>query len=668
MKRILLLTVVMQLLVSYSVFASAKPATLIDILNIASLADPALSADGNYLAYTKEEANWQKNKRIKDIWVKAKDNKHYQLTNDVAAESALQFHPKKPLLSYLAKGKNSQYKDIIIADMNTKKQRNITQDFESSIKQYQWVNSTTLYFTAPVPLSKQVKQQIADQDDMWPFDEPRSKTLLWQVSIETGEIKAISANNKNVRHFHAIDQGNTVAISYTQGTTLDEIHNADVFLLTPRTGKQRQLTNNNHAEFGFQLSPNGKQLMYFADVNENNDYYYDANLFVVDLASGKRILLAKDKSFEVEKAKWAADGQHIYIQGNMGLHSELWRIKIDDSEHVQLTNGQHTVKSWYYQPELDKHIIELRKSRDPGDLWSLTATDTRLKRESSWFADINDKLLLPEQQLITYKTRDGATIEGLLSLPFDYKKGQKVPLVVYTHGGPRSQDQYGVFHWRTYIPALASRGYAFFTINYRGGRGYGDEFLRNMVGGYFNTAHQDVMDGIDYLIDQGIADGDKLIKVGWSAGGHMTNKLITYTNRFKAASSGAGAVDWVSMYGETDLRYHREYWFGGGKPWQQDAPLDTYREHSPLKDMWKVTTPTIIYVGEKDVRVPPTQSIMLYRALKDLGVPSKLYVAKREKHGFVELRHRLFKMNADLDWFERHVFGRDYVWEKAPEQ
>src|SRR4029450_5736060 len=131
---------------------------------------------------------------------------------------------------------------------------------------------------------------------------------------------------------------------------------------------------------------------------------------------------------------------------------------------------------------------------------------------------------------------------------------------------------------------------------------------------------------------RGIADPDRMVKTGWSGGGHMTNKIITFTDRFKAAASGAGAANWVSMYAQSDVRTHRTLWFGG-TPWQEDAPISVYLEHSPLKDAWKVKTPTIFLVGERDVRVPMAQSVEMYRALKSNRVPTHLCVAPREPRG-----------------------------------
>ena len=244
--------------------------------------------------------------------------------------------------------------------------------------------------------------------------------------------------------------------------------------------------------------------------------------------------------------------------------------------------------------------------------------------------------------------------------------GARVPLVVQTHGGPASSDRFGFGSWSSYTAVLAARGYAVLKPNYRGSTGYGDAFLRDMVGHYFKNAHLDVLAGVDALVARGIADPDRLIKMGWSAGGHMTNKLITFTDRFKAASSGAGAANWVSMYGQSDVRSYRTPWFGG-TPWQAGAPIDVYWEQSPLRDVAKVKTPTIFIVGEKDPRVPLAQSLEMHRALKSLGVPTTLYVAPREPHGFVELRHQLTKINVELEWFERWVTKRPYTWETAPD-
>ena len=210
-----------------------------------------------------------------------------------------------------------------------------------------------------------------------------------------------------------------------------------------------------------------------------------------------------------------------------------------------------------------------------------------------------------------------------------------------------------------YVAVLAGQGYMVFLPNHRGGTGYGDAFMRDMYGGYFRNAHLDVMDGIDALIDRGLANPDRLIKTGWSAGGHMVNKLITYTDRFKAASSGAGASDWRSMHGESDVRHSRAFIFGGS-PWDKDAPLAQYEADSPINEAWKVVTPTLFFSGANDVRVPPTQSILMHRAVIAAGAPSSFYLMPGEPHGFGKPANQLFKINTDLAWFARYALDQTY--------
>jgi dipeptidyl aminopeptidase/acylaminoacyl peptidase len=153
--------------------------------------------------------------------------------------------------------------------------------------------------------------------------------------------------------------------------------------------------------------------------------------------------------------------------------------------------------------------------------------------------------------------------------------------------------------------------------------------------------------------------------MGWSGGGHMTNKIVTFTDRFKAAASGAGAANWISMYAQSDIRAFRTPWFGG-TPWQKNAPIDVYWNNSPLKDVANVKTPTIFFVGERDPRVPMPQSIEMYRAIKSHSIPTHLYIAPREPHGWGELRHQLFKLNTEIEWFEKYATKRAFTPETAP--
>ena len=377
-------------------------------------------------------------------------------------------------------------------------------------------------------------------------------------------------------------------------------------------------------------------------------------------------MLLPDLLYDVVDASWSVTGQSIFFVANMGVHSELFRVDLADGKPVQLTDGRHAIR-WTLALPANQHVLTIDEPTNPGDVWMFPAAgdDVAPTQITHVFDYLAREFELPRQEKLQWKGADGVTIEGLLYYPLAYEAGKRYPLVSQNHGGSASSDKFGFGRWIDYVQVLTAKGYAVLKTNFRGSGGYGAAFQRDRMRHFFNNSHLDILAGVDLVIDMGIADPDRLIKMGWSGGGYQTNWMITFTDRFKAASSGAGAVNWISMYGQSDLRHFRTAWFGG-TPWEQDAPFSNYWEHSPLSKISQVKTPTLILVGEHDVRVPAPQSVELYRALKSNGVPTRLYVAPREGHGWRELRHQLFKMNAELDWFEKHAMGRDYTWEKAP--
>ena len=262
---------------------------------------------------------------------------------------------------------------------------------------------------------------------------------------------------------------------------------------------------------------------------------------------------------------------------------------------------------------------------------------------------------LPQLSVVSWKGARGDTVEGVLELPPDYRKGDKVPLVVAIHGGPTTATRFHLQYWiygRTLLPA---RGYAVLCPNYRGSTGYGDRFLTELVGHENDLDVQDILAGVDALVARGIADPERLGVMGWSNGGYLTNCLISRTTRFKAASSGAGIVDTVMEWGSNDEPAYAIV-FKKGLPWSNP---EQYRRTSSTYALNKVRTPTLIHVGGGDERCPPSQSRMLYRALKEyVKVPTELLVYPGEPHGLTKYSHREAKLRWDLAWFDRYILGK----------
>lgn len=639
--------------------------SLVDRLNIPDLRDARISSDGKQLIFLLFESDWKENKQISHVWrINSSGTGLQQMTFGALGERNPEWAPDGKQIAFIAKRESAKTAQVFLIQNNGGEARQLTHH-ATDVSNITWSpDGAYIYFLASDEKSEKSKRTEETKDDVYGFEENFQQQHLWKVSVADQKEERITKGDYSIISYQLSRDGQKTTILRAKSPIREDADFREVWVMDIDGKNNRQITQNNFPENYAELSPDNSKVLFLADANEKNEYYYNTNIFVFSLSDGNVDMLLPDMPHEVERASWSVDGKAIYFTANMGVKNELFRVDLATEKLEQLTEGKHTVRSWDYEPQNDIHILSIVDPTNMGDVWMLSSRkNEKPKRITHVYDYLSQEFHLPLQEVIQWQGKDGVKVEGLLTYPINYEKGKTYPLVVQTHGGPRSSDQYGLGGWRVYIPTLAAMGYAVFAPNYRGSAGYGDKFLRDMVGAYFQQSHLDVMAGVDYLIDQGIVDGDRMVKMGWSAGGHMTNKIITHTDRFKAASSGAGAVNWVSMYGQSDTRIQRTPWFGG-TPWQKDAPIDIFWQNSPLKDIWKVKTPTLILVGENDVRVPTPQSVELYRALKSNGVPTHLYIAPREPHGFQELRHRLFKMNVELDWFEKYAMNRVYTWEK----
>ena len=645
-----------------------RPMTIVELIDVPSLGSPRLSPDGAQILFTRTDTDWKKNGRTTHIHrIDADGSGAVQLTNGEDGESSPRWSPDGARVAFLAKRGEDEHTQIYVMRNRGGEASPLT-EHDSSVGSFQFSpDGSYIFFVAADPKSAEEKKKDKLQDDVFAFDEDYKQRHLFRVAADgDGPQKAerLTEGDFSVIGFRLSDDGMRIAHHRSVSPLVDNRDEGEVWLMDADGGNAMQLTDNTVSEFGAQLSPDGAHVMFLSDSSADFETYFNDNIFVLPAAGGAHRVLYEDMPHEVNGARWAPDGS-IYFTANTGVRTELFHGTLDDDAPKALTAGDHSLTGWNFSAAAGKHVFGISNRENNGDLHLLPADGGDPMKVTSVFDYLAETFELPVQEAIRWKGDDGAEVEGLLYYPLDYQEGQRYPVVVQTHGGPAASDKFGFGRWSSYVQVLTARGWAVFKPNYRGSTGYGDEVLRDMVGHYYRQSHLDVMTGVDHLIELGIVDGDRMAKMGWSGGGHMTNKIITHTDRFKAAASGAGAVNWISMYGTSDVRIYRTPWFGG-TPWQEDAPIDLYWGHSPLKDIYKVTTPTIVLVGENDVRVPPEQSVELYRALKSNGVDTHLYIAPREPHGWRELRHELFKVNVEIDWFERHVRGIEYQWETAP--
>ena len=406
-------------------------------------------------------------------------------------------------------------------------------------------DGATIYFTAPEPKTAEEKAREKDKDDVYAYDEDYKHTHLWTVSVPTGREARVTTGEYSVTSYDLSDDGRKIVLHRAPTPLLGSSPDADVWVINPDGSGAVQVTKNAVPESGASLSPDGAQVLFLSGSNARFESYYNGRLFVVPAAGGApRIVVGENEPYAVDRAAWSKDGKSIYFVANLGVHAELFVVPVGGGKPRQLTDGKHAIGPW--STNGDRWAFAITDATNAGDVWMLDPGAAAPTRVTHVFDYLARDFKLARQEAIQWKGADGVTVEGLLTYPVDYVAGQKYPLAVITHGGPQASDKYSLGATSDELQVLAGKGYAVLQPNYRGSTGYGDPFLRDMIGHYFQNAHLDVMTGVDEVIRRGIADPAKLVKMGWSGGGHMTNKIITFTDRFKAASSGAGAANWIS--------------------------------------------------------------------------------------------------------------------------
>ncbi|MFC2164896.1 S9 family peptidase [Acidobacteriota bacterium] len=654
---------VFSLLLSLCISMSAeekRPMTFVDTINLKRVSGLQLSPDGKQILFTISEAIWEKNKTISHIWRVDTDGQGLvQMTNGKDGESGGIWSPDGKYISFITKrNKESQ---IFLLNNSGGEAIEFTQH-KGGVTTHTWSPcGKKIYFTATDPLDEEEEKRKKVKDDAFIFENNYKHRHLWIIDIESNEEKRLTEGDFTVGAFYISRDGTSAVYTAAPTPLYDDTLNAEIWYMDLTTASKKQITENKTAESGISLSPDNTQILFTADANDEHEFYCQSTLFLVPVSGGKPKLLLPDFDYEIYGADWSADGAKIYFVANMGVHIEIFSFDIKSKQANQLTDGKHALYGFDYESKTNTMAYLLNTPHNPGSFWIAEMNNFSPRLIYDPYPEIKE-FKLAKYEAVQWKSSDGQTVEGILIYPVDYVPGKRYPLLAHTHGGPMGSDK---FTFDGYAQARAGHGYAILKPNYRGSTGYGNEVLRDMVGHYFNNAHKDVLTGVDYLVEKGIADPERLGTLGWSAGGHMTNWLVTYTDRFKAASSGAGASNWISMYSQSDVRIYRTPWFLGD-PWHADSPLQTYREHSPIFHVHKAKTPTLVLCGENDRRVPLPQSVEMYRGLKANGVPTELVIFPRSGHGPRELHHRLYKMNKEFQWLDKYIMGRDFTFEEPP--
>jgi dipeptidyl aminopeptidase/acylaminoacyl peptidase len=360
---------------------------------------------------------------------------------------------------------------------------------------------------------------------------------------------------------------------------------------------------------------------------------------------------------------WSEDGGTIYFNTGVRATRQLMALDVERDRVRQVTDEQAAL-SVDRDEDTGVLLINYADPQTPPTVFTVDDIGQVADR-GAWrqLVDVNPQvreLALGQEEEITWRSTDGKEVGGVLVMPVGYQQGRRYPLIVAIHGGPASADVLG-FNGGYGSQVYAGAGYAVLKPNYRGSSNYGEEHRTSIVGNYFPQGFDDIMTGVDHLIQQGIVDGERLGALGWSAGGHWSNWIVTHTDRFKAISSGAGTSNWISMYAQSDVQRNRQFYLGDELPYDD---FDAYWEQSPLKYIRNAKTPTMIHVVEGDPRVPSPQSVELHMALKKIGVDTELFMYPGRSHGIPDARNRLVKSVSEMAWMDYYVrgMGEKFSW------
>jgi dipeptidyl aminopeptidase/acylaminoacyl peptidase len=357
--------------------------------------------------------------------------------------------------------------------------------------------------------------------------------------------------------------------------------------------------------------------------------------------------------------RWASDGKSIYTALVDSGRTPLVQVTLDgarttihdgDVSDVEIAGDQALLTA--STPTRLNEILAVPLTGGSQAARALTRVNE----------DVLSKLDFKPAEEVHFKSADGTPIEGWAIKPPEFDRSKTYPLILRIHGGPVSQYTDSFYFEHQY---LASLGYVVLITNPRGSNGYGEAFCRAIFADWGNKDTQDVIAGVDHVIAQGYVDPKRLGVGGWSYGGILTNYVITKTTRFAAAISGASEVDMFSSFGTDDLRL---WWIRElGYPWRN---LDLYRRLSPIMDVEKVTTPTMLMVGDRDFRVPLPQSEQMYVALRSLGKTAALIIYPGQSHGISKPSYQIDRLRRYGLWYDKYILGKDVdptyeVWKEA---
>jgi dipeptidyl aminopeptidase/acylaminoacyl peptidase len=675
---------------------AGRPVELADYYRIETAAAPAISPDGRWVVFVRNTTIEAENRRHSELWIAPADGSAAatRLTTPTFNASAPRWSPDGKLLAFRSSrtGSNAGSEsgagrgarsggggegDIWFLRMDRPSGEAFQIPGVDGMPVFsadnRWIAFTRR--TPPPrgarelsPLEKQLEQRFRGRMYDWMNiradgrgyqPDPRDPVAtppneLYIVARDGGTPRQITHLGVDVRELvWRPDSGALALIADSHQRDEYSYERSDLWVATV-DGRIRRLTDDGFEYDSPAWSPDGQALIFrrrqgLSQVIQSKQTHGAAvDLYRMPASGGAMVNLTPDWDLIPDAPACTPDGRFVYFAAATGGDTHLFRMPASGGQPNQVTHGDRNLSGFSFSQTFDRMAYSAAEPTHPADAFTARidgSSEVRLASlNASWIGGVD---LAPAER-IHFPSKDGTTIEGWIMLP----RGAKppYPMVLAIHGGPHGAYGSGFdyeFQW------LAANGFAVLYTNPRGSTGYGEKFLWGTWGGWGKLDFEDVMGGVDYALAHYPIDRKRLGVTGYSYGGFLTNWTITQTDRFAAAVSGAGVVNWISDYGTADIPRTKESEFGGS-PWEPTAS-QLMRALSPITYAGNVKTPTLFLDGESDMRVPIVENEQMYTALKKLRVPAKMVRYPGDYHGGWPAWDMVHRYYQEAQWFREFL-------------
>ncbi len=629
----------------------AATLTIEDYATLPHPSSPHWSPDGKRIAYVLTKADLEKSAYDSNVWLIDADGKNpRQLTHARGTDFRPRWSPDGKTIAFVSDrdGKNALW----LMPPDGGEPRKLV-DPPTPVRELEWSpDGKSIAFSRLDEPTAEEEKRIRKKDDARVVGEGAKRVHLYLADVETGNVRRLTNGAFSVSTFDWSPSGTEIAFDRGPGTGLDDLYRTDIYAVNVKSGELKPLVVRRGSDRNPVYSPDGRWLA-FTTWNGAHDWLVEQEVHVMPAGGGESRNVSKAYDRTPEAIFWS--GEHLYVEGPYDTTTQLYRVKADGTNWTDVTKVPGMIGDAQVHGGRAAYVYQ-----SPSEPPELFVDGRQLTRHNDAYRSRE----LGETRLIRWKNpKDGLEIEGLLTLPVGYRSG-RVPLLTFVHGGPASRFDQGYLGYLGYLYApqvLAAHGFAVLRPNPRGTGGYGGAFRRANRNDWGGMDWVDINAGIDHLIEQGVADPERLGLMGWSYGGYIASWAIGHSDRFQAISVGAPVVDLLSFHGTADIRDFIPHYFDERETPDtsldelRHAPLslELLRRHSPLWHLKKTNAKVLIQHGEADDRVPLSQGTMLYRILDELGADVTMVVYPRTPHVPREPKLRMDIMRRNLELFRR---------------